>query len=634
MTKRLLGLFALVIALVVVGGSPAFAHATLVSTAPQNGGVYDQPPSQVKLRFDEPIEVSLGGIRVYTGNQERVVTGSPEHPGGSQSEVAVSLPKLAKGTYVVTWRVTSSDSHPIEGAYTFQVGPKATLNKQSAQGVAARLLASTGGSTTVGVVYGIDRGVLFGSLALLIGGVAFLVVVWRRGRDNRRARQVVWAGWIGVLVSTVLGIALEGVYAAGLPLSKVFDPSVFRDVLDTRYGKVALLRLALLALAYPLIRVLVSRRVGEEAHPLRAWWMMTAGLVGAGLAVTPGLAGHAGTGIQTGLAIPADLVHVAAMACWLGGLVVLCFAVLPRSDVDELRDVLPRYSALALGAIVALIVSGGYQAWRQVGSLDALKTTDYGRLLIAKLLVFAALVIAAAFSREIVNRRFRESRAEDDEEPVPAPVPVTVGGGEAGSISLGPGSVLERAIGSVPERATGSVPERETGSVPERPTGRFSGDGYDETFDDDSTDEEEVRRLRRSVGVEVVIAVVILAITALLVNAAPARSATIQPIALTLKSSQVWVYTDVVPGTVGPNDMHFTALPTGGGPASVQDMQVQLTRPGQDLPPFTVPLQKLGSGHYYAPLYDIPYSGKWQMTVRVQLSATDEAVLVGTFDVR
>jgi copper transport protein len=197
-------------------------------------------------------------------------------------------------------------------------------------------------------------------------------------------------------------------------------------------------------------------------------------------------------------------------------------------------------------------------------------------------------------------------------------VPVTVGGGEAGSISLG----------------SGSVPERETGSVPERPTGRFSGDGYDETFDDDSTDEEEVRRLRRSVGVEVVIAVVILAITALLVNAAPARSATIQPIALTLKSSQVWVYTDVVPGTVGPNDMHFTALPTGGGPASVQDMQVQLTRPGQDLPPFTVPLQKLGSGHYYAPLYDIPYSGKWQMTVRVQLSATDEAVLVGTFDVR
>ena len=43
-------------------------------------------------------------------------------------------------------------------------------------------------------------------------------------------------------------------------------------------------------------------------------------------------------------------------------------------------------------------------------------------------------------------------------------------------------------------------------------------------------------------------------------------------------------------------------------------------------PPLTVPLQKLGAGHYYAPLYDIPYPGKWQMTIRVELGSTDEAV--------
>ena len=594
MCRRVLAVAALVVTLVVVGAAPAFAHATLLSTEPTNSGVYDKPPSEVKLRFSEPVEVSLGGIRVYASDKERVVTGLPQHPDGSQREVAVSLPKIADGTYVVTWRVTSTDAHPIEGAYTFQVGPTATLSERSAQGVAARLLAATGGSTTVGVLYGIDRAALFGSLALLIGGAVFLVVVWPRGRDDRRAGRVVWGGWFGVLVTSVFGIALEGVYAAGLPLSKVFDPDVFRDVFDTRYGKVALVRLALLAVAYPLLRMLVGRRPSSE-HPLRAWWLMTAAVVGAGLAVTPGLSGHAATGIQTGLAIPADLVHVAGMACWLGGLVMVLVAVLPRRDVDELREVLPRYSALALGAIVALIVSGGYQAWRQVGSLDALKNTDYGRLLIVKLVVFASLIIAAAFSREIVNRRFRDFGPDDDEYDEVL-VPVTVGGGEAGSVAVG---------------------------------GR-----YDEPWDDDTTDAEELRRLRRSVGIEVVIAVVILAVTALLVNAAPARSDTTEPVGLTLKSSQVWVYVDIAPGSAGPNDMHFTALPTGGGPASVQDMEVQLTRPGEDLPPFTVPLQKLGTGHYYSPLYDIPYPGKWQMTIRVQLSATDEAVLVGPFIVR
>ena len=189
MIRRLLALGALVVALVVVAAAPASAHATLLSTEPQNGGVYDTPPAEVKLRFSEPVEVALGGIRVYTSDRERVVTGSPEHPGRrAQSEVAASLPKLSDGTYVVTWRVTSSDSHPIEGAYTFQVGSKATLTKKNAQGVANSLLAATGGSKTVGVLYGIDRAVLFGSLALLIGGAVFLVVVWPRGREDRRAR--------------------------------------------------------------------------------------------------------------------------------------------------------------------------------------------------------------------------------------------------------------------------------------------------------------------------------------------------------------------------------------------------------------------------------------------------------------
>jgi copper transport protein len=342
---------------------------------------------------------------------------------------------------------------------------------------------------------------------------------------------------------------------------------------------------------------------------LRWWWKLSALVIGAGIAVTPGIAGHASSGIQTGLAIPADLVHVAGMACWLGGLVMLCVAVLPRRDVDELRTLLPRYSALALGAIVALVVSGAYQAWRQVGSIDELKTTDYGRLLIAKLVAFAALIVAAAISREVVNRRFR-ALPPDDEEFVPADAPVLVGaGGPAGGAGAGPSSGV--GYGG-------------------------SADQYDEydDWDDEAEDQEEMTRLRRSVWVEVAIAVVILVITAMLVNAAPARAQSSGPVSLTLKSKQVWVYADIAPGVAGPNDMHFTALPTGGGPATITDMTVQLTRPGEDLPPFTVPLQKLSAGHYYAPLYDIPYSGKWQMTVRVQLGQSNEAVLTSPFSVR
>jgi copper transport protein len=563
--------------------------------------VYDTPPKAVTLRFTEGVEVTLGGVRVYTSDRERVVTGKSEHPNGQQSVVTTPLPKLDNGTYVVTWRVTSADSHPIDGAYTFQVGSKATLSDKNAKTAAASLLATTGGSRTVGVLYGIDRGFLFAGLAVLIGGAVFLAVVWPAGRDNRRAKWLVWGGWITVFVTTALGIALEAVYAAGLPLSDIFDTTVLRNELDARYGHIALIRLGLLVLAIPLLRLLLHRRPAAE-HPLRWWWYGSGLVVGAGIAVTPGIAGHASTGIQTGLAIPADLVHVAGMACWLGGLVMLCIAVLPRRDVDELRRVLPRYSALALGAIVALVVSGAYQAWRQVGSIDELKSTDYGRLLIAKLVAFAALIVAAAFSREVVNRRFRA--LPPDDEHAPAEDPVLVGAGPP-VVSGGSGDSYDSI-----------------------------DDAIDETWDDELEDQEEMTRLRRSVWVEVVIAAVILGITALLVNAAPARSETTGPVSLTLKAEQAWTYVDIAPGVAGPNDMHFTALPTGGGPATVTDMTVQLTRPGEDLPPFTVPLQKLSAGHYYAPLYDIPYSGEWRITVRVQLGATDEAVATSTFSVR
>ena len=163
-----------------------------------------------------------------------------------------------------------------------------------------------------------------------------------------------------------------------------------------------------------------------------------AALVGVGLAVTPGLAGHAGTGIQTGLAIPADAIHVLAMACWLGGLVVL-FAVgaargpTPTSCAQVLAAVL-RAGARARSSRWSS--PAAFQAWRQVGSFDALETPTTGKLLIAKLVVFAALIVAAAFSREVVNRRFRDCRPTTtttiDRRRRPrcsVPVPVAVGAG-------------------------------------------------------------------------------------------------------------------------------------------------------------------------------------------------------------
>ena len=158
-----------------------------------------------------------------------------------------------------------------------------------------------------------------------------------------------------------------------------------------------------------------------------------------------------------------------------------------------------RFSALALGSVVVLVVTGGFQAWRQVGSLEALKDTDFGRLLLAKLVVFAAMVVAAAFSREVVNRHFRgvpdddellDGESEIETARVPALVSVRGRGAAARATATSPATTTAASGATTPSTS--------------RPTRR--------------------RRApcAAASSVEIVFAVVVLAITALLVNAAPA----------------------------------------------------------------------------------------------------------------
>ena len=136
-----------------------------------------------------------------------------------------------------------------------------------------------------------------------------------------------------------------------------------------------------------------------------------------------------------------------AMACWLGGLVVLCVAVLPAAR----RRRAARGAAAVLRARARRDRGAGRVRRRtRRGARSAAstrcKSTDYGRLLIAKLVVFAALIVAAAFSREVVNRRFR-GLPPDDEELVTADDPVLVERRRAGrGAACRPAAACRRSV--------------------------------------------------------------------------------------------------------------------------------------------------------------------------------------------
>ena len=568
MKKILAGVAVTAAALValVAGAGPAAAHASLESTSPGAGQVLAAPPGQVELTFSEPVEVSLGAVRVYDSNAERVEEGEVRHDGGDS--VVQPLGDLANGSYVVTWRVVSADGHPIHGAFTFQVGDVATGDTDA---LARRLLAADGGSEAVGVVFAVVRFLVFASLVLLVGAAAFCLLAWPEGLGLPGVRRLLWWAWGVAVGATVVSVGAQGAYVGALALRDVVDLDVVSSVFDTRYGRVALGRVVLLVVAGVALVAAARQRAPDEGTDGRGKdgvepsvvARVALGVLGVALLLSLGLSGHAATGDLVPVALVADLVHVGAVGLWLGGLLVVLAVALPRAQPDELRRVVPRFSSIALAAVAALVVTGVFQSWRQVGGLDALTQTTYGHLLLAKLALFAVMVGFGYLGRRWVQRGYR---------------------GE--SVDVG------------------------------------------------ADDAEVVAGYRRSIRVETALGIAILAVTALLVNAQPARSALSQPYSAELVADDLLIDVTIDPAKAGPTDIHVYTLTATGAVAQVEELALELSLPERDLGPLEVPLERAGPGHFSAYDVEVPLPGDWTIEVRALVDDFTEATARDTVRIR
>jgi methionine-rich copper-binding protein CopC len=98
----------------------ASAHAFLDHAEPRVGNKVANPPHEVSLWFTQKLEPAFSTITVTNPAGERVDSGKTRVSG---SQMSVSLRPGGAGTYHVTWRVLSVDTHTTDGSFTFQVGP-------------------------------------------------------------------------------------------------------------------------------------------------------------------------------------------------------------------------------------------------------------------------------------------------------------------------------------------------------------------------------------------------------------------------------------------------------------------------------------------------------------------------------
>jgi copper transport protein len=359
--------------LAVPGAGPAGAHASLVGTAPAPGQRLERPPAEIVLEFSERVSPLRDGVRLVDPQGRPVggeqATNPPGAPGRVRLPVAAGL---RDGTYTVSWRVVSADSHPINGAFAFTVGSGSAAQPDGA-------LAGTDVAGSVVAALWLVRVGGYAGLALLLGGGVFLLACWPAGLTRRRARRIVWAGWGAVLATAVLGLLLQGPYAAGASLARAADPALLADTLRTDYGTFTAARIAILALlALALARL--PRLPGRRR-------LVVPGVLAAALAGTWVGTGHANAGpVAQGIA---DAAHLIAMSVWVGGLVMLvaCVLAIARDGAapPEAVTAVTRFSRMAMIAVAVLVGTGVVQAWLELGGVAALTGSGYGRLLFAKL---------------------------------------------------------------------------------------------------------------------------------------------------------------------------------------------------------------------------------------------------------
>jgi copper transport protein len=370
------GLVLVAVAILAAVATPAgvSAHALLQRSDPAPGSTLGRSPDSVLLVFSERPDLRLTSIGVLDASGTDHVTGDPfvGDPAGD-AVIGVMTDELPDGVYTVSWRTVSAvDSHVSAGSFAFGVGVAPSGPPDGETGG----VGQTGSPPAI-----VGRWVLYIGLVVLIGAAFAAVAVARRPAPDLLAMAVI--GWILSAAGTVGVVGVQWA-ETGAPLETLPSTSVGAAAL-ARVGALALVGLSLAGLAT--VRALAGTR----------GWLL-AGLAACLVLVADVATGHAAAGEGWLGQIAVQSVHGIGAAAWLGGLAGL-LVLLRTTPAAERLPTAKRFSNWAAVALVAVALTGIVRAVAEIGTVEALLSTDFGRVAIAK---SAFLVVIAGLGA--VNR--------------------------------------------------------------------------------------------------------------------------------------------------------------------------------------------------------------------------------------
>jgi copper transport protein len=544
-SRALIGAVVAAVALL-LGYGTAAAHAELISITPADGEIVDVAPAEVVLTFSEPVSLTGGSVRVLDDDANDVATATTLENETVTVELAAGL---ANGTYTVVWEVVSVDSHRISGASVFHVGAP------SSQGLTADQLDLGGDDAGWGVRAGaaILTAIAYAGALIAAGTLGFSLYAESSERLLDVSSKAAVLGAVALVAATPFRIARLG---GGLDALR--DNDVLTAALRGPIG----VSTAVTALALLVAAVLTDRGLPR--------WVPTAFTIVAlgGFAIE----GHTRTPVRRWWLVGSDVVHLAAAAMWLGGLVALALAFRAISDASALAGMVRRFSDVALIAVGIVAVMGVTMAWIILPSAGELISTGYGLALLLKVALVVVVIILGAYNRYRLVPVVEVRQAGPDDEPQQA----------------------------APARA-----RRWLGGIVR----------------------VELLLLLAVVGVTAVMVTRSpLSSTTAAATAAPAEAHEMAMATVTLSNDGGTADVSVMPGRVGSNAIDIVLHDVEGRVINPYEPPlVELSLPASGIGPLRPEVLPLGIGRYQANT-DLSFAGSWELSIRVRTGEFESVV--------
>lgn len=386
-----------VAALALLVPAAASAHAYLIKTVPTASVILSTAPRSVQLTFDEAVEPRFAIISVTDVRANQKVTGPVSRSPSDPDTLVVPIRHIGQGWYLVYWRAISVDGHPVQGAFTFAVGPNAGPAPQ----FTIPHIAGTATSTPLVIAKWLAFLTVMTSIGLFVLRILIAQPLVRRVPGTSLRAVTVAFG-----IAAVLGLIAVAAY---------LEEAVAIDSLHSFWNVVAVVPLwRLTAFGRGWVDVEICFALFVSAAAVAIWvdrperegrsvaaLLALSGALAAAAAVLvlPGAVGHAGQTSPRGIAVPLDWLHLVAGSVWVGGLIglLVVWRSLPAGErVAGLVVCVPRFSNVAFVSVLVLLGTGVGATVIHLPVLDALWLTSYGKVILIKAgILLAAMLLAA-----------------------------------------------------------------------------------------------------------------------------------------------------------------------------------------------------------------------------------------------